>query len=226
MQEFDSKNLGAYNGSDGRPCYISVNGKVYDVSESGLWTGGRHMEMHSAGQELGESLKNAPHGEAVLDRLEQVGVLKANAVAETGRPGLLASLVLKQHPHPVTVHFPQALLILAPLFLILYYFTGNLHFERTCYYLCVTGLITAVLAVLSGFLHWMFKYGRSTKNIYTFKIVVSILLLLFAAVAVYVHSLKGTLPVDPVDIPMLILYLFLALLTAVTGRTGGKIVFG
>lgn len=226
MQELDSKSLAACNGSDGKLCYISVNGKIYDVSESRLWKGGRHMEMHSAGQELGEAIKNAPHGEEVLGRFSQVGVRQPAAAADAGRPGSIVSLLLKRHPHPVTVHFPQALLSLAPLFLVLYYFTGNPYFERTCYYLGVSGLITAALAVLSGFFHWVFKYGRSTKNIYTFKISVSILLMLFSAAAVYVHSLKGILPLDPVDMPVLILYLVLVPLAAVTGHTGGKIVFG
>ena len=136
------------------------------------------------------------------------------------------ALLLKQHPHPITVHFPQALLTLAPLFLILFYVTGNAHFERTCYYLGIAGLLTAVPAILSGFFHWMYKYAASTKGIYIFKMTVSLLLFVYTAVIVYIHTVRGVLPPEPVDILMLILYLLLLPLTVATGHTGGKIVFG
>lgn len=226
MQEFDPKDLEQFNGRDGSPCYVAVNGKVYDISGSDLWENGRHMETHSAGQELSEAIKKAPHEENILERYPQVGILKTPSEAEAKQPSTLAALLLSQHPHPIAVHFPQALLTLAPLFLLLYYWTGNAHFERTCYYLGVTGVLTAIPAVASGFFHWIFKYGQSTKGIYIFKMSVSLLLFLYSVVVVSIHTGRGVLPADPVDIVMTVLYLVLIPLTVVTGHTGGKIVFG
>lgn len=226
MKEFDPKSLEEFNGQNGQPCYVAVNGIVYDISDAGPWENGRHMDMHTAGMELGESIKNAPHSEDVLSKFQQVGVLKVPSEDEPKKPSVLTTLLLKQHPHPVAVHFPQALLSIAPLFLILFYLTGNANFERTCYYIGISGLLTAIPAILTGFFHWVFKYGRSTKGIYVFKIIVSLTLLLYTAVVMFIHAGKGMLPVDPVDIPMLVLYLVLIPLAAVTGRTGGKIVFG
>lgn len=228
MKEFDPKSLEKFNGRDGSSCYVAVDGKVYDISESDLWAGGRHMDTHSAGRDLGESIKKAPHEKKVLERFPQIGVLitSSNTDNEAKPPPAIISLLLKQHPHPITVHFPQALLSLAPLFLVLFYLTGNAHFERTCYYLGVTGLLAGVPAILTGFLHWVFKYGRSTKSLYLFKITVSLLLFVYTAVVMYFHTARGVLPADPPDLLMLVLYLIIIPLAVVTGHTGGKIVFG
>ncbi|MBN2241699.1 MAG: hypothetical protein JW793_03335 [Acidobacteria bacterium] len=226
MKEFDPKSLEEFDGREGRPAYVAVKGKVFDLSESELWKTGEHMSRHAAGREQGESLENAPHGEEVFDKFRQVGIIKSDASAGAKQPPAWVSLILRQHPHPITVHFPQALLSLAPLFLILFYFTGNGHFERTCYYLAITGLLTGVPALLTGFFHWNFKYAASRKGIYLFKMTVSLLLFFYTAVVVSVHTARGILPVEPVDILMLVLYLLLIPLAVATGHTGGKIVFG
>lgn len=226
MKEFDSKSLEEFDGKDDRPCYVAVRGKVYDLSGSELWETGEHMGRHTAGRDCGDALENAPHGEEVLEKFQQVGTLKAPSELKVKRLPTLITLLLKQHPHPITVHFPQALLTLAPLFLILFYFTGNAHFERTCYYLGVTGLLTAVPAVLTGFLHWIVKYAKSTRGLYIFKMTMSLLLFVYTAVVVYIHTARGILLPEPVDISMLILYLLIVPFAVVTGHTGGKIVFG
>ena len=108
----------------------------------------------------------------------------------------------------------------------LFYFTGNAHFERACFYLGVTGLVTAVPAIMTGFFHWIFKYAASTKGIYVFKMTMSLLLFVYTAVVVYIHYVRGVLLPEPVDILMLILYLVMVPLAVATGHTGGKIVFG
>jgi predicted heme/steroid binding protein/uncharacterized membrane protein len=226
MKELDPKSLEEFDGKEDRPCYVAVRGKVYDLSGSELWKTGEHMGRHAAGRDCGDALENAPHGEEVLDKFQQVGVVKEPSGAKVKQLPALAALLLKQHPHPITVHFPQALLTLAPLFLILFYFTGNAHFERTCYYLSVTGLLTAVPAVMTGFFHWFFKYAASTKGIYVFKMTMSLLLFIYTAAVVYIHTVRGILAPEPGDILMLILYLLLVPLAVVTGHTGGKIVFG
>jgi predicted heme/steroid binding protein/uncharacterized membrane protein len=226
MKELDPKSLEEFDGQEGRSCYVAVHGKVYDLSGSELWKGGEHMGRHNAGRDCGDALENAPHGEEVLEKFRQVGIIKTASGAKAKQPPALAALLLKQHPHPITVHFPQALLTLAPLFLVLFYFTGNVHFERSCYYLGVTGLLTAVPAVLTGFFHWIFKYAKSTKGLYVFKMTMSLLLFLYTALVVYIHTVRGILLPEPVDILMVILYLLMVPLAVVTGHTGGKIVFG
>ncbi|HIC08965.1 MAG TPA: cytochrome B5 [Aquificales bacterium] len=75
MRKFTREELKKYDGKNGRPAYIAYKGKVYDVSDSHLWHNGEHWGEHSAGQDLTEDLKFAPHGEEVLDRFPIVGEL-------------------------------------------------------------------------------------------------------------------------------------------------------
>lgn len=68
--------LARFDGRDGRPAYLAYAGKVYDVTDSFLWRGGRHQVLHRAGQDLTEALGQAPHGPELLERFPVVGILK------------------------------------------------------------------------------------------------------------------------------------------------------
>jgi predicted heme/steroid binding protein len=76
MRKLAREELTGYDGKDGAPAYIAVKGKVYDVSSSFHWRGGRHHALHSAGADLTDSLKGAPHGSHLLDRAPVVGTLE------------------------------------------------------------------------------------------------------------------------------------------------------
>jgi len=67
--------LSRCNGRDGNPAYIAFEGKVYDVTESFLWKGGKHMVIHYAGTDLTEQLDDAPHDADELDGFPVVGIL-------------------------------------------------------------------------------------------------------------------------------------------------------
>ncbi|SMP67830.1 cytochrome b5 domain-containing protein [Anoxynatronum buryatiense] len=67
--------LAAFNGQDGNPAYVAVDGLVYDFTELGGWQGGTHNSFE-AGQDLTEALHNtSPHGDRVLSRAPVVGRL-------------------------------------------------------------------------------------------------------------------------------------------------------
>ncbi len=63
------------NGKNGKPAYLAYKGKVYDVSQSGLWSDGDHLGMHQAGKDLTGELEAAPHREENLARVKLVGDL-------------------------------------------------------------------------------------------------------------------------------------------------------
>ena len=67
--------LKQYDGREGRRAYIAYAGKVYDVTESFLWTEGDHQGQHAAGKDLTDDMKLAPHGEETLERAKLVGVI-------------------------------------------------------------------------------------------------------------------------------------------------------
>ena len=65
--------LAEYDGKDGNPAYILVEGIIYDVTDSDLWEEGEHNGFE-AGQDLTEGIINdSPHGTSVLDRMPVVG---------------------------------------------------------------------------------------------------------------------------------------------------------
>lgn len=71
--------LKQFDGRDGRPAYIAVNGTIYDVSASERWQGGNHEGAHQAGADLTEELKQAPHVRSVIERYPAVGRIEEAA---------------------------------------------------------------------------------------------------------------------------------------------------
>jgi predicted heme/steroid binding protein len=74
-RKFTVEELKQYDGKDGRPVYIAYKGKVYDVTDSPLWTSGDHQGLHEAGKDLTAEMSEAPHGEETLASMKIVGVL-------------------------------------------------------------------------------------------------------------------------------------------------------
>ncbi len=62
------------NGKNGAKAYIAADGIVYDVTDVKAWTGGKH-KSNQAGQDITAIIKKAPHGNSVLKKLTQVGIL-------------------------------------------------------------------------------------------------------------------------------------------------------
>jgi len=75
LKEFSREELAKYNGKNGTPAYIGYKGNVYDVSGSSLWRSGNHQFRHHAGQDLSDGLRQAPHGEDMLERVVLIGTL-------------------------------------------------------------------------------------------------------------------------------------------------------
>ncbi len=172
LKKFTPAELAKYNGADGRPVYIAYRGRVYDVSDSDLWAGGEHMAGHFAGADLSRELPEAPHGEEVFERYPQVGVLEEGPEeaddSEAEAPQLAKSGVLdrifkrfpllKRHPHPMVVHFPIVFFISAPVFALLYLFTGIASFETTAFHCLAGGVLFTPVALLTGLLTWWLNY--------------------------------------------------------------------
>ncbi len=74
MQTFTKAELKQYDGQDGRPDYVAVDGVVYDLSHVGPWQGGHH-HGNVAGQDLSAVITHAPHMKTVLPKLPVVGKL-------------------------------------------------------------------------------------------------------------------------------------------------------
>ncbi|MDK9710543.1 cytochrome b5 domain-containing protein [Acidaminobacter sp.] len=73
--EMTADELSAFNGKDGQPAYIAVDGVIYDVTEVSFWKNGDHNGFE-AGQDLTEEIKSvSPHGVSKLKGIPVVGTL-------------------------------------------------------------------------------------------------------------------------------------------------------
>ena len=75
--------LAEFDGKNGQPAYVAVDGVIYDLTQSRLWRAGEHDPSHGevqAGCDLTEMLKESPHGKKNLDRFPIVGRLVSEKI--------------------------------------------------------------------------------------------------------------------------------------------------
>jgi predicted heme/steroid binding protein len=73
QQVFTRETLAESDGKDGRRAYVAYAGKVYDVTDSGMWGQGEHQGEHSAGADLTTAMGDAPHFPEELESFPVVG---------------------------------------------------------------------------------------------------------------------------------------------------------
>lgn len=186
MKEFDLEELSMFNGKDGKPVYVAVNGKVFDLGESKLWKNGQHMKLHHAGRDLTAEIGVAPHDLDKLDRFPEVGILKKETT-EREMPRILSSLIsrfpmLRRHPHPMTVHFPIVFMFSTAIFTALYLITGSKAFETTALHCLGAGILFTPVAITTGLYTWWLNYMAKPFRAVSVKKKVSIIMLILEVV--------------------------------------------
>ena len=74
--ELTLEELAEFDGQDGQPAYIAVDGDIYDVTDSTRWRNGQH-NGYTAGNDLTEEIKTiSPHGVSKLKTVPMIGRLK------------------------------------------------------------------------------------------------------------------------------------------------------
>jgi predicted heme/steroid binding protein len=78
QKEFTLEDLKKYNGQNGNPAYVAVNGNIYDVTNLKQWKNGKHpgCKSASAGIDISKLMNSSPHGSKILDQAPVVGKLK------------------------------------------------------------------------------------------------------------------------------------------------------
>jgi predicted heme/steroid binding protein/uncharacterized membrane protein len=239
-REFTPAELAASSGANGAPVYIAFRGKVYDVSGSGLWEGGGHMDRHRAGHDLTDEFPDAPHGEEVFERYPQVGVLKAEAAAPEAPAAKTSAArefwgrvvqrvpLLRRHPHPMVVHFPIVFMISAPVFTLLSLVTVVKSFEVTGFHCLGGGVLFTPVAMVTGWFTWWLNYESRRLTPVVVKLILSpVLLLVGAGALVWRYQNPEILAQFPGGSSLVYLGLLCALipLVAAIGAYGAELTF-
>jgi membrane-associated progesterone receptor component len=69
---FTEAELSSYNGKDGKPAYIAVNGVVYDVTNIAAWGGSTHFGL-VAGNDVTSQFASCHAGQPILSKLNVIG---------------------------------------------------------------------------------------------------------------------------------------------------------
>ncbi len=72
---FDKETLAKFNGKNGMRSLVAVDGKVYDVSDVGVWANGTHFNGAVAGVDISQQIREgSPHGLSTLSLAKEVGI--------------------------------------------------------------------------------------------------------------------------------------------------------
>jgi predicted heme/steroid binding protein/uncharacterized membrane protein len=213
--------------------YIAHEGKVYDVSASKLWKTGSHMKRHQSGQDLSEDIKGAPHDTSVLGRFPQIGILKPEKdPMDENVPEILLALfqrvpMLRRHPHPMTVHFPIAFIMLVPVLNLLALIPGKASFATSAFHVLAACLIVTPVAMLTGPYNWWMNYGAKWSPVIVVKMVGSLVLTVLLLAAFLWKMIQPTIMLEAGGARLLYLLLTMAMVPVVTvlGWFGAKMTF-
>ena len=232
MDKMDKAELQQHDGKEGRRTLVAFNGKIYDVTDSKLWRNGVHLKTHHAGNDLTHAMKAAPHGPEVMERYlaiaelveEKVTVARPTAMKT---PSPLVAWILSQHPHPMSVHFPIALCIMASVMTLLSLYVHEPALQKAALYNMIFAALATPGSVVTGLLSWYYNYSGIWTHIYRMKTLLSIILAVLLTFALTIHFafLPGSAPGGL----WYWLYTWIVLAMAPTvmglGYYGGKITF-
>lgn len=72
IRTFTEDELSMYNGKDGNPAYVAVDGVVYDVTNNAAWGGATHFGL-VAGTDVTAQFASCHAGQPILSKLKVVG---------------------------------------------------------------------------------------------------------------------------------------------------------
>jgi predicted heme/steroid binding protein/uncharacterized membrane protein len=192
LRRYSAEELDQGDGKEGRPALIVYQGLVYDVTGSKLWRNGVHVKAHAAGNDLTAAMGAAPHDGKVLERFAPAGVFAAEEPGLGVRvPPAWAEFVLSKHPHPISVHFPIALALVAALFTCLSLLIAAEPLRTWLRQAALFNLIVAATgtppAAATGLLSWYYNYSAVWTPIYRAKTYLSITLAVLLAVTLCIR---------------------------------------
>lgn len=139
---------------------------------------------------------------------------------DTGVPSTVA---IAGHPlHPALITLPIGFLVTAPVTDIAYWFLGDVFWARASFWLIVGGLVTGLLAAITGLLDFI-RIGRVRKHTAGWAhMYANVTALVVTAINL---GLRVGNPVDNLLFTGLILSVIVATLLGISGWYGGELVY-
>ncbi len=181
---------------------------------------GAPAEMFLELDEKGHEIGNLPVEEAEpTDSVEK----QAPSLFNT-----LADILVRNHLHPISVHFPNGILpVVVSFFTIALYFNIT-SLEIAAFYNLIVVLLAMPLVLLTGYLEWQKRYKGIKTGIFITKIICGLVVLASTNVLVFWRIIDPGVVAE--DSPVKWIYLGIAGLllgaAGLAGHLGGKLVFG
>ncbi len=144
------------------------------------------------------------------------------------RKNRLLSLLAEEFPlrrfHPIMVHFPNGLIPVSFVFLLITSFFDFRCVELTAFYLLCAAIAASPFAFVTGLYTWKVKYKGAATAKFKFKVYGSIAFMILALTAVGLRLLNPGV-VESAPAVYLIINLILLGLVTMLGHIGGRIVF-
>jgi len=140
---------------------------------------------------------------------------------------MLVRQLLKHHAHPISVHFPNGVLPMSVIFIILAVAFEMKDLEIVGFYTMIFVLITLPFVLFTGYLEWKNKYGGHLTKIFLTKIICALIVTgsAICAVAWRFVDPKVMDVYSPDRWTYVLLCLTMLGAAVVAGMIGGKLVF-
>lgn len=139
----------------------------------------------------------------------------------------LAGLSIGLHLHPITVHFPNGVLPVVLVFLVIAMVFKSEALEAAAYYNLIFVLLTLPVVLFTGFLEWQKRYKGAKTALFVTKIVSALIVLATTSVLVFWRLLDPGVLAEGSPSRLIYLGVAAAMLAAagVAGYLGGRLVF-
>ncbi len=139
---------------------------------------------------------------------------------------LIVGQILKHHLHPITVHFPNGVIPVSVVFVILAVLFESINLSFAAFANLVFVLLTMPVVVFSGYVEWQKKYGGNMTSYFIIKLICGGGVTLLALILVIWHIANPDVVLTSSQ-KWWFIFLNLIMLggAGIAGFIGGKLVF-
>jgi len=140
----------------------------------------------------------------------------------------LADHLVRNHLHPISVHFPNGILPVVVSFLAISVYFNMASLEVAAFYNLIVVLLAMPLVLLTGYLEWQKNYKGIKTAVFITKIVCGLVVLASTNVLVFWRIIDPEVIAEGSTVKWVYLGIAALLLAAagLAGHLGGKLVFG